>query len=522
MSEGEPIFAQLATERGRPAITCPCLELDLATELATQHALMRAAVTGDQAALFALYDAHLHRTVGYLAGWVGDPAVAEQLTCQVVWMAQGELPAIASSGTDLAAELIALAADLVRRERAAGLGARADAGRQGGGAVAHPVLARLPSLADRERGVVIVRFLLGHSLLHTAHLLGETPAAVADLQLAACSKLLAGLDGQLAAGLGGAIELDATRAHTFERALAAPAVDLLHTDPDLAGMLSVAYALRAVAPRLLPRPGAAFAARVHDLLAGRTPAPTEPPAPTGARPAIAAGAGPAVAGSTVPARAGTAIAAGAGFAAPAGAGTEAGTGPSDPMAWIDEPTDRPPDVPTPSRAARARRRRRWSRSMLVLAAACVAFAVGGWSLTSRQSSCGTACPAAAGSGPTGAAATGHDLQPTLPLGTGLALGSPATSSTVRQPTTTGAALAARPTGAPTMAPAPTVPRTTGPPSTSPNTTVPATTGPTTTAPTTTTATTTTLGTSTTATTTSTTTTTTATTTTTSTAPTTTT
>jgi DNA-directed RNA polymerase specialized sigma24 family protein len=286
----------MSVETDRPpdagAATCPCGRGDVAAEVARQRPLLERAAGGDRKAFARLYVAQVDGVYRYLLAWTGDRAATRELTEQVFRAALPKLPAVAGGEAaappadaagaphadvgEVGAWLVAMARDAVARRREAGwLADRRPS-------PADPLEA-VALLGDREREVVVLRLLLGHSLAHTAHLSGHSQRTVTELQLAACLAvrgLVVGPDGGRADGPGPPADPAATaspaassrRAAELERRLARPDVDLTDDDPELADALAVAATLRRAAPSQVAGADRGFVLRLKAALAGQGPA----------------------------------------------------------------------------------------------------------------------------------------------------------------------------------------------------------------------------------------------------------
>jgi RNA polymerase sigma-70 factor (ECF subfamily) len=237
---------------------CPCGHGDLTTEIPQQRALVARAIQGDLSAFATLYDEHVDDVYRYLLAWTWDSALARNLTEQVFQGAVTWLPAIAEGEGDLGAWLIALARDGAGQHHRTGWGGRPHA-------EDHPrdAFEAIDQLEDAQREVVVLRLLLGHSIVHTAHLAGYDPRVVGELQLSACTtiwQLLSGVpldpppDGR-----------DELRPRWFEYCLAGAAMDP-DADPGLSDVLAVADALRLGAPEQVPLPDDGFVSQLRSKL----------------------------------------------------------------------------------------------------------------------------------------------------------------------------------------------------------------------------------------------------------------
>jgi DNA-directed RNA polymerase specialized sigma24 family protein len=262
-------------------------------EIAGQRPLLERAATGDREAFAQLYDAQVEGVYRYLLAWTGDRQEAADLTGQVFRTALGWLPS--AHDRELGAWLIALARDAVIERpgsvRAPGVagsprvarlvgfaGAAGAAEGDGSRGAAGDAVAALARLGDPERGVVILRLLLGHSLAHTAHLSGLSQRAVLELQLAACLTVREPTGG---AGAGpGPAARTAASADDFDRRLGRWEVDLAGADPSLADALAAADSFRRAIPGYVVAPTSDLVARLRqDLLTAQTPDATLGPAP---------------------------------------------------------------------------------------------------------------------------------------------------------------------------------------------------------------------------------------------------
>jgi DNA-directed RNA polymerase specialized sigma24 family protein len=280
----------------------------VAAEVAAQRPLLELAVAGDREAYAQLYDAQVEGVYRYLLAWTGDRSAAAELTGQVFHSALSWLPVTAAGEGEVGAWLVAMARDAVAQWRGSGWMAGpaeqpTDAQQVGGAgaeAAADDALAAVALLGDPEREVVVLRLLLGHSLVHTAHLSGYSQRAVLELQLAACLAVW-NLTGGARSGHPATRpqpEAGGLLAEEFERRLGRWDVDLAGEDPGLADALAVASSLREAAPRQVVAPDHDLVARLRaELLAagpsgpaGPTAQPSRPPPAAGdlARPSAPA------------------------------------------------------------------------------------------------------------------------------------------------------------------------------------------------------------------------------------------
>jgi DNA-directed RNA polymerase specialized sigma24 family protein len=239
---------------------CPCGHGDLATEMEQQRPLVARAIQGDLEAFAIMYDEHVDDIYRYVLAWTWDSALARELTEQVFRGAVTWLPAIAEGEGELGAWLIALARDAVGQHRGSGWAG-----------VAHLQGQRPPQdafdavelLDDAQREVLVLRLLLGHSAVHTAHLAGYDARVVQELQFGACATIW-----QLQSGMP--LEpppdgRDDLRPRWFEHYLASGEAEA-GADPGVASALSVADALRRGAPEQAPLPDDNFVARLRNQL----------------------------------------------------------------------------------------------------------------------------------------------------------------------------------------------------------------------------------------------------------------
>jgi hypothetical protein len=253
------------------SITCDCRNGNLSEAIAVQGKLVERAMARDPEAVAELYDRYVDDVYGYLLAWTRDPEVAEQLTERVFRDAVTWLPVVAKGEGELGAWLIAMARDAVAHGRGVARPADRD------GAAGDVAL-----LNDPEREVVILRLLLGHSLVHTAHLTGYRPRVTKALQLLACSTLWE--RSQESPGLRAArdtasedgkatpepyfldpAQSDRRRADEFERRLSRWSADLTDDDRHMANALAIASSLRSAAAVVTP-PDPGFVYRVREEL----------------------------------------------------------------------------------------------------------------------------------------------------------------------------------------------------------------------------------------------------------------
>src|SRR5512132_2036400 len=248
------------------AVACPCRHGDVAAEVAVQRPLLELAVAGDREAYAQLYDVQVEGVYRYLLAWTGDRSAAAELTGQVFRSALSWLPVTAAGEGEVGAWLVAMARDAVAQRRGSGWMAGPAEQPQAPG----DALEAVALLGDPEREVVVLRLLLGHSLVHTAHLSGYSQRAVLELQLAACLAVW-NLTGGARSGQPAAHpqpEAGGLLAEKFERRLGRWDVDLAGEDPGLADALAVASSLRLAAPRQVVAPDQVFVEELRaELLA---------------------------------------------------------------------------------------------------------------------------------------------------------------------------------------------------------------------------------------------------------------
>jgi DNA-directed RNA polymerase specialized sigma24 family protein len=407
------------------AVACPCRHGDVAAEVAVQHPLLELAVAGDREAYAQLYDVQVEGVYRYLLAWTGDRSAAAELTGQVFRSALSWLPVTAAGEGEVGAWLVAMARDAVAQRRGsgwmAGLAEQPRAPQAPGDALEAVAL-----LGDPEREVVVLRLLLGHSLVHTAHLSGYSQRAVLELQLAACLAVW-NLTGGARSGQPAAHpqpEAGGLLAEKFERRLGRWDVDLAGEDPGLADALAVASSLRLAAPRQVVAPDQVFVEGLREeLLAAGGDGQVSPPEPPN-RPEPVAG------------------------------------GPGRPSA----PRVRRGPVAT---VRRWLVRRPWAATMVATSAIVVILGLQAFGNPGPRPACvGRPCPATT---TLLAAPAGPALEPPTTFG----LVEPATSTTPSTPATTPQASAS--TAPPTSAAATTAPRTTArPPTTTATTSAPTT------------------------------------------------
>jgi DNA-directed RNA polymerase specialized sigma24 family protein len=228
--------------------------------MAQQRPLVARAIQGDLEAFATLYDEHVDDIYRYVLAWTWDSALARDLTEQVFRGAVTWLPAIAEGEGELGAWLIALARDAVGQHRGSGW---AGVAHLQGQHAPQDAFDAVELLDDAQREVVVLRLLLGHSALHSAHLAGYDARVVQELQFGACATIW-----QLQGGMplepapDGREDL---RPRWFEHYLAGGEVEA-GADPGIASALSVADALRRGAPEQVPLPDDNFVARLRDQL----------------------------------------------------------------------------------------------------------------------------------------------------------------------------------------------------------------------------------------------------------------
>ena len=288
------------------AAACPCRRGDVAAEVARQRPLLERAARGDREAFARLYLTQVDGVYRYLLAWTGTQAAAKELTEQVFRAALAWLPITAGgeagapragvagaphADVDVGAWLVALARDAVTQRREAGWMAGPE--RADGQPPPTDTLEAAARLGDPEREVVVLRLLLGHSLVHTAQLSGYSRRAVTELQLAACLAIreLTVEPGEPApppdlATVGSTAP--GQRAAEFERRLERWDVDLTGDDPGLADALAIASSLRLAAPSQVLAPDRRFVLRLRAALASEHPEASGGGAPRPARRALAA------------------------------------------------------------------------------------------------------------------------------------------------------------------------------------------------------------------------------------------
>jgi hypothetical protein len=290
--------ATVTGEAEAPPTACGCRNGDPAATLAIQRQLVERAIERDPAAVGELFDRYAEDVYGYVLAWTREVEVAEQLTERVFHDVLGWLPVMQQGDGELAAWLIAMARDAVAHgphARPASIDATNTA-------------QAISLLDDPEREMVVFRLLLGHSLLHSAHLAGYRPRVAKALQFIACSTLwrnsvdpaaasaAAAASGEWAAGqaLDGATpppyyldpKHDRRRADEFELRLNEPwgASAAKGDDPELDNAMTVASTLRLAAPNVVAPPDPAFLNRVREELmadvGGQASPEPSSPAPT--------------------------------------------------------------------------------------------------------------------------------------------------------------------------------------------------------------------------------------------------
>jgi hypothetical protein len=292
-----------AGEVETPPAACGCRNGDPAATLAIQRQLVERAIERDPVAVGDLFDRYAEDVYGYVLAWTRDAEVAEQLTERVFHDVLSWLPVMQQGEGELAAWLIAMARDAV----AHGPHARP--------ATVDPTdpAQAISLLDDPERELVVFRLLLGHSLLHSAHLAGYRPRVAKALQFIACTTLwrnsvdpaaasaaAAASTGEWAAGQGDRPPYyldpkhDRRRADEFELRLNEPwgSNVVKGEDPELDNAMTVASTLRLAAHNVVTPPDPAFLSRVRAELmadAGGQASP-EPSSPAPSRVARKVGA----------------------------------------------------------------------------------------------------------------------------------------------------------------------------------------------------------------------------------------
>jgi hypothetical protein len=282
---------------------CGCRNGDPAATLALQRQLVERAIERDPVAVGDLFDRYAEDVYGYVLAWTRDVEVAEQLTERVFHDVLSWLPVMQQGDGELAAWLIAMARDAV----AHGPNARP--------ATIDPTdpAQAISLLDDPEREVVVFRLLLGHSLLHSAHLAGYRPRVAKALQFIACTTLWrnsvdpAAASAAASASTGERAGGEATpapyyldpkhdrrRADEFELRLNEPwgSNVVKGEDPELDNAMTVASTLRLAAHNVVTPPDPDFMIRVREELMADAggQASSEPSAPMPSRAARKVGA----------------------------------------------------------------------------------------------------------------------------------------------------------------------------------------------------------------------------------------
>jgi hypothetical protein len=276
--------ATVTGEAEAPPTACGCRNGDPAATLAIQRKLVERAIERDPVAVGELFDRYAEDVYGYVLAWTRDVEVAEQLTERVFHDVLSWLPVMQQGDGELAAWLIAMARDAV----AHGPHARP--------ATIDPTdpAQAVSLLDDPEREVVVFRLLLGHSLLHSAHLAGYRPRVAKALQFIACSTLWRNSVDPAAASAAAAAtgeqaatqprdgatpppyyldpKHDRRRADEFELRLNEPwgSNVVKGDDAELDNAMTVASTLRLAAPNVVAPPDPAFLSRVREELMADT------------------------------------------------------------------------------------------------------------------------------------------------------------------------------------------------------------------------------------------------------------
>jgi hypothetical protein len=279
-------------------VACGCRNGDPAASLAIQRRLVERAIEHDPVAVGELFDRYAEDVYGYVLAWTRAVELAERLTERVFRDVLSWLPVMQQGDGELAAWLIAMARDAVAH-----------------GPHARPATidptdpAQAISLLDHpERELVVFRLLLGHSLLHSAHLAGYRPRVTKALQFIACSTLWrnsvdpAAASAAAEASAGEQAEgsddsatpppyyldpkHDRRRADDFEQRLNEPwGSDVIKgDDPELDNAMTVASTLRLAAPNVVPPPDPAFLSRVREALMAETSGQASPSQPSSPMP----------------------------------------------------------------------------------------------------------------------------------------------------------------------------------------------------------------------------------------------
>ena len=287
--------ATTAGELEAPPAACTCRNGDPVATLAIQRKLVERAIERDPAAVGELFERYIDDVYGYLLAWTRDPEVAEQLTERVFRDVFRWLPVMQQGDGELGAWLIAIARDAVAHGPHA-RPAKIDP--------TEPAEA-VNLLDDPEREVVVFRLLLGHSLLHSAHLAGYRPRVAKALQFIACSTLWRNRVDPAAASAAAAASTaermaitpedsasqqlyyldpkhDRHRADEFERRLGEPWSPevVAGGDTQLDNAMAIATHLRLAGGNVLGPPDPDFLRRVRDeLTADAGEESPEPPSP---------------------------------------------------------------------------------------------------------------------------------------------------------------------------------------------------------------------------------------------------
>lgn len=145
--------------------------------------LMERAATGDREAFVRLYDRFVDQVFKYVYFNVGRRSVAEQLTAEVFLSAQRELQQTGPARPSFGTWLYRLARDAVASYREISTLAPGDKGREESKrSLQKETVGALEQLADEQRQVIILRFLVGYTTEQVAEILGKQPAVIRTLQ----------------------------------------------------------------------------------------------------------------------------------------------------------------------------------------------------------------------------------------------------------------------------------------------------------------------------------------------------
>jgi RNA polymerase sigma-70 factor (ECF subfamily) len=146
--------------------------------------LLRRAATGDREAFVRLYDRFVDQVFKYIYFNVGHRSVAEQLTARVFMSVWQGLQQGAHANLSFGTWLYRLAHDVVAvyRQVPTKPAQEGDGREESRLSQQKESVSALAQLADEQRQVLILRFLVGCNTEQVAQILGKQPAAIRTLQ----------------------------------------------------------------------------------------------------------------------------------------------------------------------------------------------------------------------------------------------------------------------------------------------------------------------------------------------------